>query len=323
MGITIIILAIIFGLVINYVVYCFETISAELVGIKSFLEKLIPETYNGTWLFVWKPLQKLCLFPRGQQYLDFPEQVIRTASRVIDGVKYSRVTITTDVVMYFNWPVDDANDLIKCIKEAPHPTLPGESSATRQKKLEALMNYFGPSVTASVRRALGNLSWVECDRGIGEDKKTLSEHVFKDLNNNTNNPVFRALLRNVRFEFKNFTLPEELNRAITAPQVAEYEATATKISAEAEKEKRRLEGEGDAAAREAIYAVIKGVEGGMEMETLHTLREMAQGTSNTILYGLPPQVANVLKKTGYEPSEEEMGKFVSLLISELQKRKIV
>lgn len=317
-------IVVIIAIAMIYIAICFTTISAELVGIKSFLERLISKLYTGTWLFVFWPFEKLCLFPRGQQYLDLPKQKIRTASAKIKGTKYSRVTIETDVVMYFSWPTDNADDLIKCIKEAPHPMLPGENAITRAEKIEGLLNYFGPSVIASVRRSLGNLSWIECDQGVSDqEKKTLSECVLEDLGKNANNPVQRAELRHVRFEFKNFTLPEELNKAITAPQVAEYEATATKIRAKGEKKRLALEGKGKAKARKAIYAVIDAIDDGITMETLHTLKEMAQGTSNTILYGLPPQVANVLKKAGYEPSEEETGKFASMLIAELQKRKIV
>jgi regulator of protease activity HflC (stomatin/prohibitin superfamily) len=319
----IIVITVVLAIGIIYVASCFTTISAELVGIKSFLERLLPKIFTGTWLFVFWPFEKLWLFPRGQQYIDLPRQMIRTASATIGEVKYSRVTIETDVVMYFNLPIDSPDDLIEYIKEAPAPILPGENDESRAKKLDALLAYFGPSVIAAVRRSLGGLSWVECDRGITESDKTLSECVLEDLARNANNPVDRTRLRNVRFEFKNFTLPEELNKAIRAPQVAEYEANATKIRAGGEKERRKLEGEGDALARKAIYAVIHEIDEGIVMETLHTLREMAQGTSNTILYGLPPQVVDIIKKTGYEPSEEEMGKFASMLLAEMEKKKMI
>ncbi len=287
-------------------------VSAETVGIKAFMEQYQPKRYTGTWLFVFWPFEKICFFPRGQQELDFPKQQIRTASGKINNTKYSRVTIETDPVMYFNWPIKEGEEekLIMAIKEAPHPD-----------NKEELLQYFGPSVMASVRRSLGNLTWVECDRGTTEDGKTLSECVIDDLRKNTGNPVFMAKLQNVRFEFKNFTLPEELNEAITLPQVEEYKSTARKIAAKAIREERKQEGLGDAAARKAIGNAINNIDDGVIIETLHTLREMAQGTSNTILYGLPPQVANILKeKTGFEPSEKDMGKFAAMLIKELERR---
>ena len=89
----------------------------------------------------------------------------------------------------------------------------------------------------------------------------------------------------------NFTDPA-LDKAITDVEKSRLEVIATKRRADGERYKRREEGFGSAEAREAMIKVIQVYP---DLEVLLTLREMAQGTSNTILYQIPTAIESKVR----------------------------
>jgi hypothetical protein len=103
-------------------------------------------------------------------------------------------------------------------------------------------------------------------------------------------PFVQFGLKDISFAIEdvNFRDPE-MKKAISAPETARLNAKSIKLMAEAEGYKKRVEGAGAADARKAMIDVIKDHP---DLEFLYDLREMAQGSSNTILYQIPGAFEN-------------------------------
>ncbi len=82
---------------------------------------------------------------------------------------------------------------------------------------------------------------------------------------------------------------------------AGFKAQSTEIELEGEgkglKKKHTLAGEGIASARESLYNAIGTSKENLLKEALLTMREMAQGTSNTILFPIPSGLSDMLSET--------------------------
>jgi hypothetical protein len=340
------------ALMIVYLAVCFETISAEEAALKLTLEK--PDEsriYTGEWLFIWKPFQKLYKFPKERQRMEFPtggklfkvitkrkkQTISDTDSEgksISSTLVYSEANIEVGIAVYFSWPWYDPEEpegnsktnketvvknLIRAYINGPDPY-----------DMIAVHKFFEDFVLQTTRKLLGGLSWMECRQGtMGRDpseKKggnSINYQMSKKLVDEYG--AFAKLgITNKKFLMIGFTemkLPEDLEKAITQPQIAAYEATKIETLAKADRKKRRLEGLGDSEARDFVFGSIdKRGERGMIYETLLRLSEMAQGTSNTILYGLPPFVADVLRdKVGFDPTPETMGRAVKYLMDLLER----
>jgi hypothetical protein len=67
------------------------------------------------------------------------------------------------------------------------------------------------------------------------------------------------------------------------------------LEGEGNKSKFSSEGEGLAFARKTLFEAIGDQPANLQKEILHTLREMAKGTSNTILFPIPSKLTDVLE----------------------------
>lgn len=324
----------------------FRVIPADVSALKIRMEKPVEgKVYTKTWAFAFWPFEKFVYWTREQVFLDFePQKVISGRKKVSfpqgGGEKvYSQANIEVDSAMYFNWP-EEYDELVDAYEKGPDP---GNE--------EAIKKHLQDYVISIIRERMGEISWMEAKQGWVfleiEDpndstktikiRKTLNEFILEALvdpkkieddeggitSTRISNPIFQAKMQDVRVVITDVALPEALQAAISLPEIAEYQGTATKIKAAADKERDILDGDAKAANRKKIYEAIQGSGAeSTQLEVLYTLREMAQGTSNTILYGLPPNVANLLKeKTGMEMTDEQLGKIVSAAISALEKTK--
>ncbi len=336
------------GLVILIILIAlwFVAIPAANTAIKLRMERPTGRVFTGTWTYAIWPFERFQQWPKEQVRIDLDPTVMISSSKVLEIKKdtpegivterktYSQVTMTVDTALYFNWP-EDYENLIKSLKYAPNP-----------KDMAGLKEHFQDFVLGVVRETLGSISYVEARQGTvflrekneGEDSKItvvpLREFVLEklltkqqkegdDREGGEGNPILQPGLQNVSVVINKVTLPELVEKAISAPEIAGYEKTAAIIKAEGSRQAKILEGQGDAEAREVLFQKILALKGdGTYLEVLYTLREMAQGTSNTILYGLPPGIANMLKeKTGIEATEEQAGKFVNSILNALEEKK--
>lgn len=95
----------------------------------------------------------------------------------------------------------------------------------------------------------------------------------------------------IAIEDIDFTDPE-LKKAISAPELSRLKKDAQKLDTDANRYTLEEEGAGAATARKKMIEVIQGAP---ELEVLYTLKEMAQGTSNTILFQIPAAFESKIK----------------------------
>jgi regulator of protease activity HflC (stomatin/prohibitin superfamily) len=182
----------------------------------------------------------------------------------------------------FNWPADEAK-LIQCVKLLPDPSnIPALTDLFQEiildetRSVGCKMSYiaimsdragFAKQITASVTQ--GEASQLLTDTGLEPSAHVVIDHI---------------------------DIPEEALKALDDEEAQRLKAEGVRRKAEGDKDRIRLEDEGRAAGYRAIKA--EGPEA-MELESYRTLREMAQGTSNTIfvpIEGLKNLLSNFIRK---------------------------
>jgi hypothetical protein len=95
---------------------------------------------------------------------------------------------------------------------------------------------------------------------------------------------------------------KELNELLSGPEKARLRAMVKGTDAAAEKNRLKEEGEGRAYARQKMIEAIKDHP---DLEFLAAMKEMAQGTSNTILYQIPAAFESRVKNMlgGNDPKD--------------------
>lgn len=280
------------------------------------------------WI-LW-PLQRVIKYPRAQQSMDFTAANVITNEGEFEKKDYGSATVDVDSRVYFLWP--DNELLSESYKES------GATDA------DGLKEFVQDAIIDAFRKVAGSITWRELvidQRGI-EDK-------IENILSQKENPVSRARLiwkneagelqrDNFNLTINNITLPKTLSETLTSPEIGRLEAEAVKRKADGEKYRVEKEGEAQAKAinlkgkaqaeaRDMMLKVIK--EYGADYETLFTLREMATGTSNTIVYQLPQAVYDSMTRMlgGTQPEQmmnllpPDARKQVEKLITELLKAK--
>jgi uncharacterized membrane protein YqiK len=190
--------------------------------------------------------------------------------------------------MYFCWPgltngVDiEDQPLVKALRKVGNPT-----------DIKGLTNLFEETIFDAFRSAGGNRTW----REITFDRAGFANEVLGVLRQDpSGSPTIEAALDNIRLVITHLELPEALRDAITKPEIARLNKEAAELDGEAEKIKLAKAGEGRAIARKAMLDAIGE---NVQVQSLLTLEQMAQGTSNTIFF-LPSDIAaafeNIMRK---------------------------
>ena len=277
-----------------YTFLCYQIIGGEERALKRrWGRPLEDKVYNSGLVGKWWPIEDFYIFPTEEQQVDLPPQIVITAIKEIatktsEGTTikklYSEAKIRIDTTFYWFWP-ETAKELVNAYKKAPNPN-----------NKPALLNFFGNSVAALVRRVSGRYSWLEIRQGTDEYLREIHD----EIKNEPMSPVVMAGVKKFRVYNTDVKLPEGLEEAITAPQIARLKKEATITTAEGEQARLTKEGIGRAEAerkkREAIFKTVKEYEDGVIIETLLTLREMALGQASTIFYELPTQITGRLGK---------------------------
>jgi regulator of protease activity HflC (stomatin/prohibitin superfamily) len=281
--------------------------------------------------FKWTlwPLEYVRRFTKNLIQLNFTLAGIITARGMSEDekIEYGEANIGVETTMYFRWP--EGNDLLETIQIIGNP----ENKA-------GLVDIFEESVLDAFRSVGGHQTW----RKIVQDRRQFAADVLNALVDEPDDPIKLAKLQNVKLVIKHLNLPDNLKNAITKPEIARIELEAARADAEAKKvhlikegegnkEKISREGEAAAYARQKLFEAIGNEPENIQKETLLTLREMAKGTSNTILFGIPSQITdsfgNVFGKRGVGPEElrklfpgftdEKISDFLKELIDRLSK----
>ena len=299
-----------------YFVMGFRWVQVDERGYKVFMQ--MPRSPVDSGLrFVWLFLEDIIIVTKNRIVLDFAEhQVMTKPDPSKTGGAIGPVEISVDSTLAFYWPADD--NLKDAIEKLPREVLYDNAAATR---------YFAQFVQAAIRDASGKKSWVEIVANREEFNKAALKHL-KSVSKLSELGLRSDFVFDIKDVDLTDEMKQALNRQEKARmdrQAAEHEGEAAKIKivkeGEGESKVIEIKGAADAGAQEKMgraEAVVIGVKGtaeadarermglaeadarekmlatvkaaGADLEVLYTLREMAQGTSNTILYQIPQQL---------------------------------
>jgi len=182
----------------------------------------------------------------------------------------------------FNWPSDETQ-LIKCVKLLPDPT-----------NIHALTDLFQEIVLDETRSVGCKMSYI----AIMSDRAGFAQQITGSVTQGEASHLLieTGLEPSAHVVIDHIDIPKEALDALDDEEAQRLKAEGVRRKAEGDRDALALEGQGKAAAYKAIKA--EGPEA-MELESLHTLREMAKGTSNTIFFpleGVQRLLGNFLKK---------------------------
>lgn len=306
------------ALITVYFILCLRIVKENQRGIKVLFGKP-RKTFTSGLRFIWWPFEKFVIYPTTQQEIEIKDVKLVTMAKKYEGEKHGAAGITLDASVYFFWP----KDLFSPVVNGPDPQSP-----------ENIFNFFEETISDALRSVAGKMTW----REVIQERKKLTEGICNILKNGTvisdpktnssdsftqENPFQKSGITELYAVIKEINLPPALNEAITAPEIARLKADARESEGsgerryltavgEGKKAARAAEGKGEAAARKAIFDAIEAAgEKGLAKEALLSLREMAKGTSNTILFGLPPQLYEGLADAMGGKRPEELFKLLS------------
>lgn len=260
----------------------FRIIKEDERAVKMFLGN--PEWFKKPIVesgFCWIPwpLAKLRRYTTNLVELEtFKKATIFTKEDTYDGKKFGEARIEVDTSFRFYWP-QKKGDIIKCVKHLPNPT-----------NMKKLKNIFEEPILEHVRTVGGHRVWKELTR----DRAKISKDIFESWEKDEKSILKKVNLLFPKVILDHLELPPELLKAMDKPEVARLEKIATITGAEGKKRELELEGEGKAHAHKKYLDSIGEKIENIQKEVLYTLREMAQGTSNTILFEIPTAVTGVM-----------------------------
>lgn len=245
------------------------------------------------------PFEKVVRFTTDLMEVEFRAATVVTSTK--DKNREARLEVTP--TMYFCWPEGDA--LIEVLKKVARPW-----------DMCYLKDFFEEVVLEAVRTVGGSRSW----RELAQDRKAFAAEVLKTMQDEDDDPIKQLGLTNVKIVIINSALPAELEKAITAPEVARLNAEASVEEAKGVREATREKGRGTADARKMLLDAIGDPDMSLRWQTLDTLKEMAQGTSNTMML-MPLQIMdalnNVSRRFGVENAFETVKKLFPELTDEM------
>lgn len=307
--IIVIIFVSVFGLVLFKSI---NILSPNEMGVRVKLGKPGNTVDSGFHLALW-PIEKIARYTKEIMEFKFAAPSIITRRGRIKGYKDPIETTEIDVICSF-FCYFDINKLKITIEKAPGRTakelgpvlVPFVQDIVRMlgarlpwRIINQERYYFIQNVQARIVPLPNGCPHIleedEDEDGVFKysfDSET-RECIFTSEDLKNDSPFVQFGLKDVSFAIEDINFVDDgMKTAISGPEKARVEGKATEISALAEKRKRTLEGQGDAAARREMIEVIKDHK---DLEFLYALREMAQGTSNTILYQIPGAFENRFK----------------------------
>ncbi len=294
---------------------CINILKPNRIAIVTFFGRPRRTHGPGGLVWIWWPIQILHIYPNDVMELHFTTESVITRRGIVQG--------------YDNQPVEPAEIDLVCTLylQFERDNLTHTIRNTNAKDAKGLGPIIIPYVMDTIRAVVSRVPWrlvnqerhvladwvkarlvggnylaldVPKQKGTGDNIEEIfgridDDNVYEEKNLSRDNlegisPFVQFGLQNVSLavEDVNFTL-EEMKKTIFVTEQARLNAEATRLAADAESYKRSKEGKGDADAREAMLKVIK--EAGTDLELLDALRDMAKGTSNTILYQIPEAFA--------------------------------
>ncbi len=249
-------------------------VKANERALREFLGKPGNTVESGLHFALW-PLSWLVRY--STEVVEIPLSRVGILTKAEGNLRQIKMNI--DAVLYLYWP----EDLVRTRKSLPSPA-----------NMDTLQSVLDEQTLEIVRQVLSEKVWTT----IWSKRKECGDDITKFLSvaNNPDYILNQAGIKKFRVVIKHIDPPEGLEKAISDPEIARLEKEATIARAEGAKEKLRLEGKGSADARAMLFDAIGKDPDRVQLELLYTLREMAQGTSNTILFPIPAEITSALSK---------------------------
>jgi hypothetical protein len=240
--------------------------------------------------------EKLVSYTLKQQEITLRVENIVTAEGVVNKRKFAAAKIALDVSLFFHW-----GDLVPAVKYGPDPNNP-----------KAIKDHFAEPIADAVKSICAGHTWLK----ILSDQSVIQQSIAAALVSDPEDPFRRAGIRatDIKVTFPGVHIPEELSSELSKPEIelrkqetakirAATSANTIRVEGKAQNEVKREAGKVEAENRADLYNVAK--EAGIEFAMLEALVGMAQGKSNTILYGLPGRLQDFMDQHlgGKRPAE--------------------
>lgn len=297
-------------------------VKANEFGVKIFMGIPVTAVDPGFNLTFW-PLYVLERFPANQQVIDFVVPSIMTRRGRVKGsndiIEPAEINIVMKLFYYF-----DKNLLTKTIKRIPgkseekmsEPLIGYLTDVVRnqagkvpwrlinQERFKFLQIVRSRIIPITVRPSAGDNTGEPLYKINPQDKdEKIPTFAYEEIYEGNENVLKAKDLKGspfVQFGLKNVDLSiidinftdEELKKAISAPETSRLKANAKRNEGDGERYYKEQVGIGEAEARKAMIEAIKE---NPDLEVLFALREMARGTSNTILYQVPAAFENRMR----------------------------
>jgi len=287
--------------IIILVTKSFTTIDVNEMAVILTLGAPRRKAESGLHLIFW-PFQKAIRIPTTQQIINFVVQTIITKKGKLDGydkiIESAEINLPFTLGYYF-----DFNYIIELVKNAPGfsekemsdvlvPYLDDVIRTIIGKMPYRLINEEGRKITQIILSRCVPFSPIEKNYKLIEKKCnevftfSLEENQEKlSADELSNSPFVKFGLMNITLSSSNVDFSDDdLQKIISDVEKSSIKASAKRIDAEVDAYKIEKIGDAEAKSRNAMIQIIKAEK---DLEVLLTLRELAKGTSNTILYQLP------------------------------------
>ncbi len=186
-----------------------------------------------------------------------------------DTRKVGPVNIGVTLSLRFNWPQDEQK-LIQCVKLLPSP-----------QRIDQLTDIFQEIIMDETRSVGCKMTYID----IMSDRSGFAMKIAASVTQGQASQLLidTGLQSSARVVIDHIDIPQDALDAIDDEEAKRLQAEGVRRQAEGKKDQLRLESEGLAEGYKAIKEA--GPEA-IQLESLRTLREMAQGTANTIFFPL-------------------------------------
>jgi regulator of protease activity HflC (stomatin/prohibitin superfamily) len=246
--------------------------------------------------FVIFPIEKLVFYPLKQQEIRVMVKNVTTNEGAVGDRKFGAASIEIDTNVYYHWDC-----LIKAVMFGPDPN-----------DQAAIQRHFEEPIADAVKSICAGYTWFD----IMKDQRAIQGAIADALTNQPEDPFLQAGVtrEKIKITFPEVRIPKDLKDTLTAVEIerrkreaaevkAETEANTIRVKGKAENDVKREAGKVEAENRADLYRVAKGA--GIQFAMLEALVGMAQGKSNTILYGLPGHLQDFMNEhlNGKRPAE--------------------
>lgn len=260
-------------LVVTYFLCGITIIGPNEMGVKVFFGSPRKVIHSGLH-FIFPVIERVIRFTTAQEEIELGETKIITAADNDHAAAMVRVSLS----FRFRWPTDDG--LIESVR------------TFRNFGRDYLKTMLSEAVVDIAEAVGGRMNWRELFR----NKQTFEQEVQAEIAKLPAESIIKAgRLQNPRILLVQVLLPDDLEKAITAPEVAKLSAAGKVAEAKGDKEAAILRGKGEAKRIQEVYTAIAGPDYkkvGADLRKIEAIEKLASGPSNVIIS--VPEISEIL-----------------------------